>query len=80
MQIAVMCKHVQQMKSCIKIPMHTLSSDEEAVSTSEKGRFITALDHTGKAVDSFAKTTLGEGHLTKAMRTLQTQIYVVSTH
>lgn len=61
--------------------MHNLSSDEHAVSTSEKGRFITTLDHTGKAVDSFAKNTLGEGHLAQATRaSLQTQISVVSSH
>lgn len=60
--------------------MHNLPSDERAVGMSEKGRFITTLDHTGKAVDSFAKITLGEGHLAKATRTLQTQIYVVSAH
>lgn len=80
MQITVTCKHLQQMKSSIEISTHNLLSDERAVGTSEKGRFIATLDCTGKAGDSFAKTTLGVGRLAKATRTLQTQINVVSSH
>lgn len=66
MQTTVLCGHLQQMTSCTEVSVHNLSPDEQAVSMGEKYRFITTLDHIGKAVDSFAKTTLGEGHLTKA--------------
>lgn len=61
-------------KSCTGISMCALPSDERAVSTREEKRQVHNDTEGREAADSFGKPTLREGHLSKAMRTLQAQI------